>query len=146
MDARELERELLELCDRVAGARERYRKLSDTEATVRTVSTLGSTSLMRDAKHALGDVVRTQALAEDNLWRQLVIGFANKLVNEQIDLAADEFTQVEVQAEVGGMGTHKLYVHQGGKTIFRMCKLKPEQILIGGFRVDTLSEPEAPEA
>lgn len=49
-------------------------------------------------------------------------------MDHSIDMAADAHTQVEIQHELGIPGSYKLYVHQGGRTVVRVCKLSQAQI------------------
>jgi len=79
MDQHELERELLELCDRVAGARARYKAYCDHEDVIRGVNTIRHPEL-RDAKENLADIVRVQALSEDQLWRALIEGTRDRIL------------------------------------------------------------------
>jgi hypothetical protein len=66
---------------------------------------------------------------------------------ETIDLVADETMQVEVQKELASPGTFKLYVHEGGRTIIRICKIKHENIQwvsnIPSIKTTRLSEVRA---
>lgn len=79
----EIERILLELCERVAGARARYHEFRRVEDTILGVSSLakglGNAKKYREAKELLGDLIREQAMAEDHLWRKLVEGAAEEL-------------------------------------------------------------------
>lgn len=43
--------------------------------------------------------------------------------DEMLDVSWDEHTQIEFQRETGFPGCFKMYVHQGGRTVFRMCKI-----------------------
>ena len=81
MDRNELERELLELCERVAGARGRYAEQCKIEDTIRSISgyAIPASGPYREAKELLADMVRERALSEDHLWRQLVIGCADRI-------------------------------------------------------------------
>lgn len=51
-------------------------------------------------------------------------------VDSGFDEAANAMTQVEISAETGIPGSYKLYIHQGGKTVVRICKIKGEQLLL----------------
>jgi hypothetical protein len=85
MDRKELEREILEACERVAGARGRYAKLCQIEDTIRGVNSLahglGNAKPYREAKELLADLVREQALSEDRLWRALIEGTADRILD-----------------------------------------------------------------
>lgn len=82
MEQKELERELMELCERVSGAKARYTAHSAVEDTIRSVSgyNSGEAKPYREAKELLADKVREQALSEDLLWRALIIGAAQRIM------------------------------------------------------------------
>ena len=82
MERKELERELLELCERVAGARARYKVHCDNEDTIRHVAGYLSSEAKpyREAKELLADKVREQALSEDRLWRALIEGCVDRIL------------------------------------------------------------------
>lgn len=50
-------------------------------------------------------------------------------MSELLDIVADDRTEIEIQTEIGG--GYKLYVHQGGVTVVRVCKLTPKQVKLG---------------
>lgn len=83
IDHKELERELLELCERVAGARARYIKLRDIQSTIGYVSGYSAAESKQyiEAKQLLSEKLNEQAMSEDNLWRQLIIGCAERIIN-----------------------------------------------------------------
>lgn len=51
-----------------------------------------------------------------------------------IDMVAEKTTQIEIMPEVGLVNTFKLYVHNNGKTVIRICKIKLDQINFGGIK------------
>lgn len=82
MDRNEIEREILEACDRVSGARERYRKFNEVEDTIRSIAAFPPVAQARgyrEAKEILADLVRERALSEDRLWRAVVEGAADRI-------------------------------------------------------------------
>jgi len=83
MEQKEIEWELMKLCERVAGARARYEEQSKIEDTIRHINSLvhglGSAKPVRDAKELLADLVRERALSEDRLWRALIEGCAERI-------------------------------------------------------------------
>lgn len=84
MELKEIERELLELCERVATAKERYAKLCAQEDTVRSVNTLNHPGSLR-VKHDLADIVRVAALEQDTLWRRLITDCALRINSTEPD-------------------------------------------------------------
>lgn len=82
MDRKELEREILEACERVAGARARYAHHCAVEDTIRSVAGYNSTEAKpyREAKELLADKVRDQAISEDRLWRAVVEGTVDRIL------------------------------------------------------------------
>lgn len=50
----------------------------------------------------------------------------------QLDLMANELTEIEIQPELSLPGRFKLYVHQDGVTLVRVCKLTIDQIVLNG--------------
>lgn len=51
---------------------------------------------------------------------------------KMFDEAANEETQVQISPELGVPGSYKLYIHQSGRTVVRICKLKNTQIEVNG--------------
>lgn len=80
MNRDELEREILEVCERVASARARCREYLKDEDMIRQISTLGIDKSYREAKHLLADRIRELAIAEDNLWREVVKGCVDRIL------------------------------------------------------------------
>ncbi len=64
--------------------------------------------------------------AKSKLQRTLVMSSEMQLY----DMVADEATQVEIQREAAFASKYKLYIHQAGRSIVRICKLKRDQITI----------------
>lgn len=52
--------------------------------------------------------------------------------NSMIDESADDATQIQLTPETGVPGCFKLYIHYRGRTVVRICKIKAEQITVGG--------------
>lgn len=64
--------------------------------------------------------------AKSKLQRILIMSSEIQLY----DMIADEDIQVEIQYEAAFAGKFKLYVHQAGRSIVRICKLQRHQITI----------------
>lgn len=103
MDRNEIERELLEVCERVATARQRYEELNRVEDTIRGVNTLNTAmgQTLRTAKHDLADVVRVQALEQDKLWRKLIETCAERILMSFETKLTDLHDAVVVESESG---------------------------------------------
>ena len=52
-----------------------------------------------------------------------------RATDHSVDMGANDQTVVEIQNELGWPNRFKLYVHQGGRTIVRVCKLQEQQII-----------------
>lgn len=87
MTREEREQWLLLLCDRVAGAKARYKEKNDLENMIRGVNALASKepAKTREARELLAELVREGALSEDRLWRDLVITAAAEIEDEIIN-------------------------------------------------------------
>jgi hypothetical protein len=79
IDKPALERELLELCDRVAGARGRYSELLRQRDLVQGINSFMNSSV-RDAKQVVADQLYTAAMQEDRLWRELIVGCVTRIM------------------------------------------------------------------
>lgn len=65
---------------------------------------------------------------------------------ESIDLIATDTTQVEVQKELALAGLFKLYIHQDGKTIIRICKIRNTNIQWASNLPAPRPKDESPQA